>query len=213
MFECLKRLFGKKEVPTVSRIVEPPVVPLNPIDMAAFKINLSAAGVGYKESQWDGYSRITDKFFSMGHSDLRWLAYILATALHETAHTMHPVSEYGGEAYLKSKPYWPYYGRGYVQLTWRENYAKYGIADDPERALEPELAAYILIGGMVNGRFTGKKLEGYFNSLVTDPVGARRIVNGTDRAELIAGYYHKIYAALNRSTYIGTKPQTTEVLT
>lgn len=196
MFECLKRLFGKKEVPTVSRIVEPPVVPLNPIDMAAFKINLSAAGVGYKESQWDGYSRITDKFFSMGHSDLRWLAYILATALHETAHTMHPVSEYGGEAYLRSKAYYPFYGRGYVQLTWAENYAKYGIKDTPEMALDPSFSAFVIVDGMFKGTFTSRKLSDYFNDSVTDPVNARRIVNGTDRAQLIASYYDKIYLSL-----------------
>ena len=51
-------------------------------------------------------------------------AYVLATAYHETAHTMKPVREYGGETYLKKKKYYPYVGMGYVQLTWDYNYKK-----------------------------------------------------------------------------------------
>lgn len=45
------------------------------------------------------------------------MAYVLATAYHETAHTMKPVREMGGEKYLRSKKYYPYVGMGYVQLT------------------------------------------------------------------------------------------------
>ncbi|MFC0246395.1 hypothetical protein ACFFJZ_13140, partial [Falsochrobactrum ovis] len=52
------------------------------------------------------------------------MAYVLATAYHETAHSMKPVREYGGEKYLRSKKYYPHVGMGYVQLTWRENYEK-----------------------------------------------------------------------------------------
>ena len=54
------------------------------------------------------------------------LAYMLATTKWETAHTMQPIKEYGSLGYLKSKPYYPWYGRGLVQLTWDYNYAKYG---------------------------------------------------------------------------------------
>lgn len=140
-------------------------------------------------SQKQGYDYIVKKWEETDFEDVRWLAYILATAYHETAHTMQPVTEYGGEKYLKSKPYWPYVGRGYVQLTWDYNYRKYGIEAHPERALEPELAAHILIDGMVNGVFTGRKLSRYFSSSVEDPINARRIVNGIDRAEKIADYY------------------------
>src|SRR4051794_28194747 len=61
--------------------------------------------------------------------DLRWLAYALATTFHETAATMLPIAEYG---YGAGRPYGvsdfetdqTYYGRGFVQLTWRDNYAR-----------------------------------------------------------------------------------------
>src|SRR6478609_8125384 len=57
-------------------------------------------------------------------SDARWPAYALATTHHETAFTMQPITEYGSQDYLQGKPYYPYIGRGYVQLTWDENYEK-----------------------------------------------------------------------------------------
>lgn len=155
-------------------------------------------GKTYKSAQWAGFKFITDKYFETG-SDLRHLAYILATALHETAFTMKPITEYGSKAYLTGKKYWPYIGRGYVQLTWAYNYEKYGIKNTPEKALEPERAAFIIIDGMENGIFTGKKLSDYFNATKSDPVGARRIVNGTDKASAIAGYYGSILKALTAS--------------
>ncbi len=140
-------------------------------------------------SQKQGYKFIVSEWDKTIHTDERWLAYMLATAYHETAHTLQPVTEYGSNTYLHSKPYWPFIGRGYVQLTWKANYEKYGIADHPEKALEPELAAHIMIAGMVNGIFTGRKLSQYFNDHTDDPINARRIVNSLDRAEKIADYY------------------------
>lgn len=134
------------------------------------------------------------KWTSTADSDHRKLAYILATAWHETAHTMQPVTEYGGEKYLRSKKYWPYVGRGYVQLTWRANYEKYGIADNPEKALEPEFAAAVMVDGMNKGAFTGRKLLDYFSDKKDDPVGARKIINGVDQAERIAGYHSQFLA-------------------
>ncbi|MGK8699656.1 glycoside hydrolase family 19 protein, partial [Brucella anthropi] len=95
------------------------------------------------------------------------MAYVLATAYHETAHTMKPVNEMGGEKYLRAKKYWPFIGRGYVQITWRSNYEraskKLGVdfVKKPELLLKPEYAAPIIIAGMVEGWFTGKKLSDY----------------------------------------------------
>lgn len=48
--------------------------------------------------------------------------------------------------------YWPsgYYGRGPIQLTWWDNYRKYGnrigvdLVSNPDRALEPAIGALIL---------------------------------------------------------------------
>jgi hypothetical protein len=125
--------------------------------------------------------------------DLRWLAYMLATTYHETAGTMEPIEEYGKGA---DQPYGltdpetsqTYYGRGYVQLTWRDNYArvdeKCGYGDDDslewhaKRALEPEIAVEVLFRGMDEGWFRGDKLSDHFNDDDDDPYNAREIING-----------------------------------
>lgn len=150
----------------------------------------------YKDSQWEGFQIIASKFYEYGYTDDRHLAYMLATALHETAFTMKPITEYGSKKYLMGKKYWPYVGRGYVQLTWKYNYDKYNISSTPERALEPDLAAKIIVSGMESGIFTGKKLSDYFSNKTNDPVNARRIINGTDKAHAIAGYYNLILKAV-----------------
>lgn len=105
------------------------------------------------------------------------------------ANRMGNGSETGGDG-------WRYRGRGLVQITGRDNYAKYGIANDPERALDPAKAVEILFDGMIKGRFTGKRLTDYFSATVSDWTGARKIINGTDRAADIAGYAKKFAAAL-----------------
>ncbi|WP_247997259.1 hypothetical protein [Brucella tritici] len=122
------------------------------------------------------------------------MAYVLATAYHETAHTMKPILEKGGDKYLRSKKYWPFVGRGYVQITWRSNYERASkelgvdFVKKPELLLKPEYAAPIIIAGMVEGWFTSKKLSDYITLQRSDFKSARKIVNGTDKAELIAGY-------------------------
>ena len=155
-------------------------------------------------------------------TDKRHIAYVLATVFHETAKTMQPVREYGkgaGKMYgLKLKmgggpgkriPYTSpdqiYYGRGYIQLTWYENYEAMGrhlnidLLNHPDLALQPDIAAQVMITGMVKGMFTGRKLNDYFNTTVSDPVNARRIINGTDVAATIAGYYNTFLKAITAS--------------
>ena len=144
-------------------------------------------------------------------------AYMLATAYHETAHTMQPIEEYGkgrGRDYgkrlkMSRKPYSDtlpiYYGRGYVQLTWYENYDKAGrllkldLLRQPELALQADVAAKIMREGMIEGWFTGKKLNDYVGLRTADYVSARRIINGMDKAQLIAGYAVLFESALRRS--------------
>lgn len=123
------------------------------------------------------------------------LAYMLATAYWETAHTMQPVTEYGSQAYLRAKKYWPWIGRGLVQLTWKDNFAKFGITN-PEDALKWDKALYIFFRGMVEGMFTGKKLSDYITDTKRDYVNARRIINGVDKASTIAAIANKFRTAL-----------------
>lgn len=136
------------------------------------------------------------------------LAYVLATARHETAGTMQPIKEYGlgkGHPYGKvdhtgKAPF----GRGYVQLTWDYNYQKADkelglggrLAANYDLALEPDIAAQIIVRGMSDGWFTNRKLHDYINADNCDFVDARRIVNGLDRAEIIAGYAKTFLTAL-----------------
>lgn len=151
-----------------------------------------------------------------------WIAYALATAYHETAHTMQPVRERGGEAYFRRRydieglnpglarklgnsvpgDGARYAGRGFVQITGRANYRRLGqrlalpLEQDPDLALNPKVAAHILRIGMGEGLFTGKALRDYFAGDRCDPVGARRIINGQDRAPEVAGYFHQFRDAL-----------------
>jgi predicted chitinase len=123
------------------------------------------------------------------------ISYVLATVEHETNRTFKPVKE----AYWltedwrrKNLRYFPYYGMGYSQLTWKENYAKYGkllnidLVGNPELALNPKYALFILVHGCKTGTFTGKKIEDYINKSKTDYRNARRVINGLDKADHIA---------------------------
>ena len=62
------------------------------------------------------------------------------------------------------------------------------MVNNPEQALDPDISAHICVYGMKVGSFTGKKLDDYINSKIEDFVGARKIVNGTDKDTLIADY-------------------------
>ena len=88
--------------------------------------------------------------------------------------------------------YYPYYGRGYVQLTWENNYQKYSdilgvdLVGNPDLAMENDIALFVLVHGFKTGTFTGRKITDYINDFETDFINARRRINGTDRAHEIA---------------------------
>ena len=165
------------------------------------------------QSQVSGVEALLDACAKL---DVRWTAYICATVFHETGARMQPVregfatSDAAARRILKNREYakpdpetgHAYYGRGLEQLTHKANYARIGellgldLVNNPDLMLQPDIAAKSLLLGMTNGLYTGKALKDYLNARKTDPVGARRIVNGTDRAGLIAGYYHAFHAAL-----------------
>jgi len=138
--------------------------------------------------------------------DHRHLSYQLATTFHETGRTMWPIMEYGSQSYLTGKEYYPYIGRGFVQLTWDYNYEKAGLAVEedllefPDLALQPDLAAIIMFDGMRDGWFTGYRLSDFFSDTIDDPVNARRIINGVDRAEEIAGYHYSFLTAIKEAS-------------
>jgi hypothetical protein len=144
-------------------------------------------------------------------ADLRWIAYSLATAYHETAATFEPLREWGrgkGRKYGKPDPVngHVYYGRGYVQLTWRDNYLKMGkklgfdFVSNPDKVMDPKIAAEILVRGMIDGDFTTRGLGRYILGKKCDYIGARYIINGKDKAELIAGYAVKFEKCLRHLT-------------
>jgi predicted chitinase len=125
-----------------------------------------------------------------GITDRNQLCYIMATIQHETDHTYRPIAEYGGP----SKWYAPYYGRGYVQITHKYNYEAYSeklginLVRDTKKVMEPDISLFIILDGMKNGVFTTRKIGDYINSQKVDFLNARRVINGTDRMNLIASY-------------------------
>ena len=179
------------------------------------------------QGQVDGMEAILDAWEEDYNLwDLRWLAYALATTYHETSGTMLPIEEYqGAEAsYGQPDPETKqcYYGRGYVQLTHRTNYARADTelnleGDDScewhaENALDPEIASEVMFTGMRDGWFRsdseGKQtLQRYFNDTRDDPFGAREIINGDKNkvpswsngvsiGNLIKSYHMSFLAAL-----------------
>ena len=174
------------------------------------------------QSQVDGFDVILGAINKRGFEALNplYAAYVLATTWHETDQKMQAINEYGkgakrrygkwyknskgveyghanhkGDAYLKSEYPFLYYGKGFPQLTWFDNYKKMGdllgidLINNPDLALVPENSAAIMIEGMLRGSFTGLSLArciryGSYGEFVY----SRRIINGTDRDSLVAKY-------------------------
>lgn len=133
------------------------------------------------------------------------IAYVLATVEWETAKTFKPVREafWLTEQWRKKNlKYYPFYGRGYVQLTWRNNYEKYSqilgidLVTDPDLALNSNIALFVLVHGFKTGTFTGRKLADFINDHQTDFVRARRCINGTDHDKAIAQLAEKYLETL-----------------
>lgn len=152
------------------------------------------------------------------------LAYVLATTRREVGIGMYPVREgyastdAGAIAHVTDMfnrglishnyaapdptTHLSYFGRGIVQLTWADNYKNIGnlidvdLYHNPDLALEPAIAAKIAVKGMIGGWFTGVGLGKYINQNITDLVNARRIINGTDVATLVAGYAREFLACI-----------------
>lgn len=166
---------------------------------------------------------------STAHWPLSWVAYALATAWHECR--LRPIREIGNAAYFNGR-YGPdgnkpaiakalgntepgdgarYAGRGLVQLTGRRNYKRAGEAlgldllGNPDLALKPDVAVRVLVWGMEGGEFTGRALKDYLPGWLGTAdkfKAARRIINGTDKAAMIAGYAGEFQGALCDGGYV-----------
>lgn len=177
-------------------------------------------------SQVQGFEAVLDEAERRG-TPLRHLAYILATDRHEVGGTMQPVREgfaktdagarkavanlavkRGPKSAVAryAKPAGPYnhvyYGRGLVQLTWLSNYERatrelgHDFVQFPDDAMQVKWAVQIMFQGMEEGWFTKKKLSDFssYNSM-------RAIINGSDKAALIAGYASDFDDALQAAGY------------
>lgn len=180
----------------------------------------SLFGGSLKQRQVDGMNFKLDQWEANPLSDdLRWLAYCMATSYWETARTMWPIEEIGkgkGHSYGRPDPETgqTYYGRGDVQLTWRDNYreatTKLGLTGDddlewhPVKALDPKISADVMFRGMSEGWFTGKKLQNYFSSHLNDPVAARATINNDVKKNglRIAGHYADFLDALQAASEV-----------
>lgn len=184
---------------------------------------------GFSQAQVDGFNTVMAAInANKAAKNPLYASYILATVWHETAKTIQPIAEYGkgksrkygqwftnskgqmycyrngqGDVYLQSEYPYLYYGRGYCQLTWLDNYIKLGkminvdLANNPDLALEPNNAAKILIAGMLSGAFTGMSLSRCIKTgCNADYVTARKIINGSDCDDMIAGYAAKFLDCL-----------------
>lgn len=179
---------------------------------------------GLDQNEVDGCNAIIKACTAAGFV-LSWAAYCLATTFHETGGTMKPIKECGNHAYftrmydiegsrpakarelgnLKPGDGALFCGRGFVQLTGRNNYRRAteklkdlgllvngeNLETSPALAMRPDIAAAIMTYGMVEGWFTGRKLKD--NLLNNDSPASRQmfyvsrdIINGGDKSLKIA---------------------------
>lgn len=199
------------------------------------------------QRQVDGILSILAACHDFGITDKKQTAYILATAIHETAFVCHPVIETlaktpsqasarlerafkAGKLRFVKTPYWRkdkdgniWLGRGYVQLTHKRNYCgkmqdlvlrafNEDICKNPDLVLEPNISIFILIRGMEEGLFTGKKLSSFLGGSRTRWGSARAVVNPGDKSGAVTKLARAVFVGLSKADgkVADTVPPTTE---
>jgi len=217
-------LESKPEDAPVLPVASGAVVPV-PRTASAAQAFFEKYGEQFKPLTDDGKAVLT-KLFSLIEkdktmTDVRLVAYTLATIKWETADTFKPISEVGTDEELEkrydgrlgnSEPGdgSRYKGRGYVLLTGKRNYQRVsevlGLAGTdsdlvkyPERVMDPEIAYRVAGAMMSQGLVTGKKLGDFINNQQTDYTNARKIIYGLDHAEEIATSAKKFEQILRES--------------
>jgi hypothetical protein len=168
-----------------------------------------------KQSQVDGIEALLAFIENdAALTDLRHIAYMLATIRHECADTWQPIKEFAsGEKYEGRKDLGNVFpgdgprfkGRGYVQITGRANYRKFGkrfdldLEGNPDLALVPKTSYQIASLGMREGLFTGKELDDFIHDNICDYRNARFIINRLNKADKIKGHAEKFEAILKAS--------------
>lgn len=218
--EALRKVVEEfiQELLTILKDVKEEVPPSAGLDLKPFFDYIRKPLFGrLTASQVQGHEQIIAKM-KEHKVPLAWAAYILATSYHETAKRMQPVREglNASDAWRKRNlRYYPWYGRGHVQLTWEENYRKadkqLGLGGElvcnADLALDPEVSAEVLVVGMLEGWFSGDKngrhtlARHITKGTLAEFRQARRIVNLMDKADLIAGHAVVYQEALKKVGY------------
>jgi putative chitinase len=221
VFDAVRKVLGRSftpsEVLTIDNAISLAMAGTQPsklVNPAGFYASVRGALGALSQAQVDGFEALLE---AMGEArwPLAWTAYGLATAWWETAKAMQPVAEayFLGDkkaaSFRKTLRYYPWYGRGYPQLTWEKNYKwadeqcclNGALMTDPDLALRPDIAAKIMVKGMEQGAFSppnslGRHLPACGRAGHDAYVAARRIINGTDHSEEIAKIAQAFEAAL-----------------
>lgn len=181
------------------------------------------------QTQVDSINSIMAEAHRRGVRNPDMLGYFLSTGWHEAK--LRPVREgfaktdSAARAHVRrhfpgryDKPAGPYghwyYGRGLVQLTWHRNYVRVGrligvdLEQYPDRALEPAIAARVLVDGMLDGWFNGQKhgLAYYLDKPSPDWRNARRTVNITDKWTTFRDTARRLSAVISKTPWEPEKP-------
>lgn len=155
--------------------------------------------------QVNGIETLLDLMQKKPFSHPCFVSHVFAEIRHECANTWEPIKEYGSKEYLsylydkenvrkalgndkvsRDKAI-ELCGHGYIMITgynnfkWASELVGIDLIEEPEKALIPEISYEIMHYGLMNGKFTGKKLTDFWideKRELFDHYDARKCVNG-----------------------------------